>query len=139
MPATAAKSLARDLDRIPIYSHDLEGDRCQFLRLARKGAKAAEIIESTSRPGYSVLVVTVRRGSEAEKLARRMQSRGELLIKVGEAILDGRAFLETAWGRRKVINYNDRTGDAVTRNDGEGWLSQRTFMVCVDQIQIEGE
>jgi len=53
-----------------------------------------------------------------------------------KAIKEGRAFLDTAWGRRKVVGYNDDTGWAVTNNTGQ-YVDQRSFMVCLSDIKIE--
>jgi len=122
---------------VVIFSHDADGTFSRMIRLSRKGLKDAQVVESTARQGQQVVVVRVKVGSEAEKEARRLQQRGEILTRVGEAIREGRAYLDTAWGKRKVIGYNDRMGEALTRNDGEGWLNERRFVVCVDQIRIE--
>lgn len=120
-----------------IFSHDVEETYRRMTRLSRKGTRDTSIVESAARQGQRIVVVRVKVGSEAEREARRLQQRGETLTRVGEAIREGRAYLDTAWGRRKVVGYNDRNGDAVTRNEGEGWLNQRTFMVSVEMIQIE--
>lgn len=53
-----------------------------------------------------------------------------------KAIREGRATLETAWGIRKVVGYNDETGWVVTNNTGD-YSDQRSFMVCRDAIKIK--
>ena len=52
------------------------------------------------------------------------------------AIPEGHAYLDTFVGRRKVIGYQHDTGWAVTQNDGENHLNQRSFMVCWSDIKI---
>jgi hypothetical protein len=122
---------------VTIFSHEPESVCHRLTRLARKGTREAIVTESTARQGREVVVARVKAGSEAEALALQLQRRGEVLTRVGEAIIEGRAYLDTAWGRRKVVGYNDRTGDAATRNDGEDrFFGQRTFMVSVEMIQI---
>jgi hypothetical protein len=59
-------------------------------------------------------------------------TRSERLEATLRAIREGRAYLETYIGRRKVTGYDDRTGDAVT---GSGW-DQRTFLVTLEAIKI---
>ncbi len=51
------------------------------------------------------------------------------------AISAGKAYLETAWGRKQVKAYRHDTGWAIT---GEGF-SQRSFMVCLSDIWVEAE
>lgn len=60
---------------------------------------------------------------------RRAKSNEE----IQEAIALGRAYLDTAWGRKQVKGYRHDTGWAVT---GSG-MSQRSFMVCVSDVLIE--
>ncbi len=52
---------------------------------------------------------------------------------IQEAIAAGRAYLDTAWGQKRVIGYRHDTGWAVT---GSG-MNQRSFMVCVSDVLIE--
>jgi hypothetical protein len=123
---------------VTIFSHDPEGTFRRMARMSRRGMRDVTIVESHARQGGQVVIARVKAGSEAEALALQLQRRGETLTRVGEAIREGRAYLDTAWGRRKVVSYNDRAGDAVTLNPGEDrFFSQRTFMVSVEMIRIE--
>ena len=63
----------------------------------------------------------------------RQQQLGE----VHRAIREGRAYLETFVGARKVTAYNDATGWATTSNGA--WMDQRSFMVTIDDITINLE
>lgn len=124
--------------RVAIFTHDIDGVAARFRRMVRKGVRSVETVDSCARPGARVVVVAARLGSEAEQEATRLQRRGEDLARIGEAIHEGRAYLDTAWGRRRVVGYNDRTGDCTTRNPGEdSFYGTRTFLVCLDQIRIE--
>jgi len=62
--------------------------------------------------------------------------REQMLAAIHRAIADGRCYLETAWGRRKVTAYSDETGWAVTNNAGQ-YHDQRSFMVCTTDFIIE--
>lgn len=57
------------------------------------------------------------------------------LAAIREAIRQGRAVLNTAWGRRKVVGYNPETGWAITNNRGV-YTDQQSFMVTEDSIHI---
>ena len=104
-----------------IFSHAPDGVRCRLCRLHSKGVVSATV----ERRSDEYLVIAVcKPGSEAAREARRLQDRGFQLRRIAYAIQAGHAYLDTAWGRRKVIGYNDRTGDAVTRNDGEDAYGQ---------------
>lgn len=137
-PRGVGRSLPRTLTRIVIFTHDLDGDGRRIMRLQRKGAHAVQVVDSIARPGYRNLVATVRVGSEAEQFARRLEARGRELIRVGDAIRDGRAYLATAWGRRMVVAYDDRTGEATTTLTGQHY-DRRTFTVTIEAIGIEPE
>ena len=63
--------------------------------------------------------------------------RQQRLEEVRRAIRDGRAYLETFVGARKVTAYNDATGWATTSNGG--WMDQRSFVVTLDDITITSE
>jgi len=54
---------------------------------------------------------------------------------IKKAIREGRAYLHTFVGERKVTSYNWETGWAITNNTGD-YYDQRSFMVCPDQIKI---
>lgn len=85
------------------------------------------------RERYEVLRLTMKIADAAKKtLAEYREKELEPLFK---AIREGRATLETAWGMRKVVGYNDETGWAVTNNTGD-YSDQRSFMVCRDAIKI---
>jgi hypothetical protein len=58
------------------------------------------------------------------------------LEEVRQAIANGKAYLDTAFGRRKVTSYDPTTAEAVTNNTGDPF-DRRTFMVCLDAIRIE--
>jgi regulator of protease activity HflC (stomatin/prohibitin superfamily) len=76
----------------------------------------------------------VSKAAEAE--ARRVERQARL-APLYEAIRQGRAYLDTAFGRHTVLSYNDETGNAVTVPEGKsGYLHQRTFMVCSDGIKV---
>jgi hypothetical protein len=76
----------------------------------------------------------LRKRAEAEAIERRRAERAARVAPILAAIAEGRAYLETAWGRRKVTGYNDETGWAHTRNDGE--REGRSFMVCLEAIKV---
>ena len=59
------------------------------------------------------------------------------LDEIHRAIREGRAYLETFVGKRKVTAYNDATGWAMTGNGA--WMDQRSFMVTLDDIKITPE
>jgi hypothetical protein len=121
---------------VTIFSHDPDGACRRIMHLARKGAREAVAIDSAIHHGQRIVVARVKVGSEAETLVLKLQARGEELARIGEAIREGRAYLDTFNGRRKVVSYNDRTGDAITNNTGD-WINQQTYLVCIDRIQIE--
>ena len=54
---------------------------------------------------------------------------------VYQAIHEGRAYLDTAWGKRRVIGYRDSTGWAVT-NNRTGFFDQQSFLVTLEDIHI---
>lgn len=54
---------------------------------------------------------------------------------IREAIREHRAYLETSDGRRLVVAYNHENGWATT-NNSDGYLDQRSFMVCLSDIKI---
>jgi hypothetical protein len=58
------------------------------------------------------------------------------LAEVRKAIAEGKAYLDTSWGRRQVTSYDPSTGNAVTNNTGDPF-DQRTFLVCLDAILID--
>jgi len=66
--------------------------------------------------------------------AREPQQR---LDEVRRAIREGRAYLETFVGVRKVTAYNDATGWATTSNGA--WMDQRSFVITLDDIKITPE
>jgi hypothetical protein len=53
------------------------------------------------------------------------------------AIKAGHAVLKTHLGILKVTGYRHDTGWAVTSNGN--WMDQRSFMICVNDILIEGQ
>ncbi len=63
--------------------------------------------------------------------------RQQQLEEVRRAIREGRAYLETFVGARKVTAYNDATGWAMTSNGA--WMDQRSFMVTLDDIKVTPE
>jgi len=67
-----------------------------------------------------------------------MTKQQTLLDQVYTAIRESRAYLDTFVGRRKVIGYNDATGEAITNNTGDPY-DRRTFIVCLDHIKINNE
>lgn len=87
------------------------------------------------RRRYEELRATMK-VAEAAKQAIR-EYRESVVEPYLKAILEGRAFLDTAWGRRKVVGYNDDTGWALTNNTGNR-TDDRSFMVALDQMVIEG-
>jgi len=70
----------------------------------------------------------------AEQTARKA-ARDAQLVELGRAIVEGRAFLDTFQGRKKVVGYDDRNGWATT-NDGGGYLNNQGWMVCLDRFVI---
>lgn len=79
--------------------------------------------------------VKLSRGLGPEQLAKKA-AREARLVEIGEAIREGRAYLDTFQGRKKVKTYDDNSGWAVT-NDGGGWLNDQSFMVCLESIRID--
>jgi hypothetical protein len=73
----------------------------------------------------------------AEQAARQAE-RECRLARLQEAIDQGRATLDTAFGVHLVKGYNDRTGDCVTvpAANPDMWMHRRTFLVCLDAIKI---
>lgn len=71
----------------------------------------------------------------AEQIQREERRVRELEV-IQEAIREGRAYLDTAWGKRKVVGYRDDTGDCYTNNTGRE-SDSRTFLICLDSIKIE--
>jgi hypothetical protein len=71
-------------------------------------------------------------------LEKAREARREKLVPLYQAIREGRAYLDTAFGRHIVKGYNDETGNCVTVpvSNPDAWLHQRTFMVCYDAIRI---
>jgi hypothetical protein len=65
----------------------------------------------------------------AEQITQIKRVRAVRLQEAREAIRSGRAYLETAWGRRKVTGYDDETGWAYTEGD-------RSFMVALESIKF---
>jgi len=63
--------------------------------------------------------------------------RQQQLEEVRRAIRDGRAYLETFVGARRVTAYNHATGWATTSNGA--WMDQRSFVVTLDDIKITPE
>jgi len=59
------------------------------------------------------------------------------LEEVRRAIREGRAYLETFVGARRVTAYNDATGWAATSNGA--WMDQRSFVVTLNDIKITPE
>ena len=113
---------------VTFFSHAPDGDCRRVMRLARKGAGWAIVEERPNEQVSRVVSCKVKVGSEAEALALKLEARGRELLRIGEAIQDGRAYLDTFVGRRRVFGYNDPTGDCVTLNPGEDrFFSQRTF------------
>jgi len=66
-----------------------------------------------------------------------MSTTRQQLEEVRRAIREGRAYLETFVGVRKVTAYNDATGWAATSNGA--WMNQRSFAVTIDDIKITPE
>lgn len=66
------------------------------------------------------------------------EARRERLAPLYQAIQEGRAYLDTAFGRHIVKGYNDDTGNCVTvpASNPDAWMHQRTFLVCSDSIRI---
>lgn len=60
-------------------------------------------------------------------------SRDEHVAFVQRMTRKGRTFLNTAFGRKAVESYDDRTGNAVTYDDHG---NRQTFLVCVESIEI---
>jgi hypothetical protein len=120
------------------FTHDPDGDCRRIMRLARRGAREAVAMESSVHHGQRVVHARAAVGSEAEALALNLQRRGEELARIGEAIRQGRAYLDTFNGRRKVVSYNDRTGDCVTNDTGD-WLDQQTYLICRDYIKFDDD
>jgi hypothetical protein len=58
--------------------------------------------------------------------------RNERLQTVKKAILEGKAYLDTAFGEKTVEGYNDETGWALT---GKGFYT-KSFMVTLEAILI---
>jgi len=67
----------------------------------------------------------------------KTMGREQQLEEVRRAIRDGRAYLETFVGARRVTAYNDATGWAATSNGA--WMDQRSFVVTLDDITITPE
>ena len=63
--------------------------------------------------------------------------RQQQLEEVHRAIREGRAYLGTFVGVRKVTIYNDATGWATTSNGA--WMDQRSFLVTLDDIKLTAE
>ena len=70
-----------------------------------------------------------------EQIARKA-ARDARLVEVHAAIADGRAYLDTYCGRRKVTGYRDDTGWAITNNTGSS-LNQQSFYICLESIKID--
>ena len=81
-----------------------------------------------------------RRKQTAEEITCR-NARNARLETVMEAIRDGRAYLDTAFGRYHVTGYNDETGYCVTVPDGnrDSWMHRRTFLVTLESIKIHAK
>lgn len=79
-----------------------------------------------------------RKVSKAAEVEARRAERQARLAPLYEAIRQGRAYLDTAFGRHTVLSYNDETGNAVTVPEGnpDRYLHRRTFMVCSDSIKV---
>ena len=71
-----------------------------------------------------------------QKLAAETLAAIRELERVQQAVREGRAYLDTFVGRRKVVSYNHSTGDAVTNNTGDLY-DRRTFCVCLIAIKTE--
>ena len=63
--------------------------------------------------------------------------RQQQLEEVHRAIREGRAYLDTHTGRRRVTRYHDAMGWAMTSNGA--WMDQRSFVVALDDITITPE
>lgn len=74
-----------------------------------------------------------RKNLTTPEMAARIEARRVRLESTVEAIREGRAYLDTFVGRRKVTGYNDSTGWAVT---GTG-SNPRSFMICLEDIKVE--
>lgn len=70
-----------------------------------------------------------------EQIARQAEINARLET-VHQAIQEGRAYLDTAWGRRKVVSYHHDTGDCITNDTGSVY-DQRSFLICLDSIKID--
>lgn len=64
-----------------------------------------------------------------------IQSRAVRLHVVREAVREGRAYLNTYVGVRKITFYCDDTGHAFTNNTGRAEDAQ-TFLVALESIHI---
>lgn len=72
-----------------------------------------------------------------QKIAKN--KRDQQLETVRIAIGAGKAYLDTCFGRYKVFAYNDNSGWATcypANSDTQNNLTQRSFMVCLENIQI---
>jgi ABC-type phosphonate transport system ATPase subunit len=92
--------------------------------------------ESTTNQKRGGTVTTRTKKQSAEQIAFRNRRNAQLEI-VRQAITDGRAFLDTAWGCRQVTAYNDATGWAVTRTMGMDLGDRRSFMVTLESVRVE--
>jgi hypothetical protein len=77
------------------------------------------------------------RAAAAARMEAVKARRAPMLAAVRAAIGDGRAYLDTCFGRFIVMSYNDETGNAHCRRpEGSNWASDRQFMVCLETIKI---
>jgi hypothetical protein len=81
-----------------------------------------------------------RRKPTPEELQRRAE-REKLLTEVHQAIEEGRAWLDTAFGPHEVVGYNDASGNAHSYPIGvhRSPYNLSTFMVCLDSILLQGK
>jgi len=74
-------------------------------------------------------------GVPADELWRAVTRRLDL-ERIMAAIRDGRCFLQTYCGKRRVRSYRDDTGWAVTNNTDDPY-HQQSFMVSLSDFVIE--
>lgn len=90
-----------------------------------------------SKRGWNPQVESDARGTAAnsDKLAEHTRKAILDLELLLQAIDEGRAYLNTYVGVRKVVSYNAETGDTVTNNRGD-FYDRRSFCVCAGGILI---
>ena len=127
-----AKDIRARKKRAPWKVIELGGKR-YFLK--RKSMDTLVTNDLQKAKGY----IRVRRGKREQVKGYVSPARQAQLANVHDAIKEGRAFLDTAFGKYKVTAYNDDTGWAVSypADKAPDWANKRSFMVTLDSIKIE--